>query len=68
MDGSYDAILVRSKLLKLLFEECSFLVRDGLLVENEDVLNIVVVDLENKLVQEAPFQADQLPNLFFQIL
>lgn len=39
------SVLVRTELLQLCLEQLSFLVRDRLLVEDEDIRDVVVVDL-----------------------
>lgn len=45
MVGLDDASLIWPEFLKLLFEKLSFLVRDGFLVQYQNVGNVVVVDL-----------------------
>ena len=49
-----DAILVRSELLKLGFEELRLLVYNRLLVENESVGDVIRVDLSKSAFAVAP--------------
>lgn len=45
MIGLQYAILMRSELLELSFEQLGFLVGNGFLIENENIGNVIGVDL-----------------------
>lgn len=60
MVGLQDAILVRPELLKLGLEKLRLLVRNGLLVEDEDVGNVVGVDLDSQYDVTRPRVTDVL--------